>query len=348
MKRKEIATLLGLSALSVSLSGCSWNEITQIKTDTEIEIGNECTINVTDYFTLGSKVNVSDIQVDTSSVNTDIVGDYVVNVIYDKNTYNINVSVVDTTAPTITSKSDIEAVERGTESTEAVEDTAVDVKDRDESTFISLEDNSFELEWEQFKAENNITDWTKWQPFFDSLSKEDQEKIMDKYMSKLWAEPAYVYDYSVHALWGSPLWEYGYDDNGEKISAVAEKSWTEYKKSHNLNDWKSFKGHMDSIDCDLLMKLSDSFGINGLTDKENDYIMYILCGIPFDESDYDKDDNFIISSAMSDWADDLIAQYQSSQPSTPSQPSAPCTDTANILPDCNNYCHHQPGDPYCY
>ena len=110
MKRK---TLLMLFISATLLTGCASTEITQIQTNTTIELGSACTFNITDYFELGSKVNEENIILDTSSVDVNTVGNYEAIVTYKKNTYQINVSVTDTTAPAITAKTDIEPVEAG-------------------------------------------------------------------------------------------------------------------------------------------------------------------------------------------------------------------------------------------
>ena len=112
MKKKEIATALGLS-VALTMTGCASNEINQIKSETTVELGSECNIEVSEYFELGSKVDSSAIVFDTSAVDTNNVGDYVITVSFKKNTYSINVSVVDTTAPILSVKENIEPVERG-------------------------------------------------------------------------------------------------------------------------------------------------------------------------------------------------------------------------------------------
>ena len=112
MKKKEIATALGLS-VALTMTGCASNEINQFKSETTVELGSECNIEVSEYFELGSKVDSSAIVFDTSAVDTNTVGDYVITVSFRKNTYSINVSVVDTTAPILSVKENIEPVERG-------------------------------------------------------------------------------------------------------------------------------------------------------------------------------------------------------------------------------------------
>lgn len=108
-----IKVLLLIATTTLLLTGCASTEITQTKTDTTVELGSACNLNITDFFELGSKVNTSDILIDTSSVDANTIGDYEATVTYKKNTYKINVSVTDTTAPAITAKTDIEPVEAG-------------------------------------------------------------------------------------------------------------------------------------------------------------------------------------------------------------------------------------------
>lgn len=112
MKKKEIATALGLS-VALTMTGCASNEINQIKSETTVELGSDCNIEASEYFELGSKVDSSAIVFDTSAVDTNTIGDYVITVSFKKNTYSINVSVVDTTAPILSVKENIEPVERG-------------------------------------------------------------------------------------------------------------------------------------------------------------------------------------------------------------------------------------------
>ena len=113
MKKKEVLTAIGLT-IALSMTGCASKEITQTKTETTVELGSECTIIPTDYFELGSKVNPDTIAVDTSAVDTNTVGEYVAVVTYNDSTYEIKVSVSDTTAPEIYAKADITPVDRGT------------------------------------------------------------------------------------------------------------------------------------------------------------------------------------------------------------------------------------------
>ena len=108
-----IKVLLLIATTTLLLTGCASTEITQTRTDTTVELGSACNLNITDFFELGSKVNTSDILIDTSSVDANTIGDYEATVTYKKNIYKINVSVTDTTAPTITAKTDIEPVETG-------------------------------------------------------------------------------------------------------------------------------------------------------------------------------------------------------------------------------------------
>lgn len=111
--KKRIIIAIGLT-VALSMTSCASKEITQTKTETTVELGSECTIIPTDYFELGSKVNPDTIAVDTSAVDTNTVGEYVAVVTYNDSTYEIKVSVSDTTAPEISAKADITPVDRGT------------------------------------------------------------------------------------------------------------------------------------------------------------------------------------------------------------------------------------------
>ena len=114
MHYNKIFKLIICAISTLFLVACASNEITQTKTETTVELGSECTIIPTDYFELGSKVNPETIAVDTSSVDTNTVGEYVAVVTYNDNTYEIKVSVSDTIVPEIVVKPDIEGVDRGT------------------------------------------------------------------------------------------------------------------------------------------------------------------------------------------------------------------------------------------
>ena len=114
MRSKLTLLFILLFSTTFLLTGCTSTEITQTQTDTTIEMGSECNISITDFFDLGSKVDEEDIILDTSLVDVNTLGDYEATVTYKKNTYKINVSVIDTTAPIVTAKTDMEPVELGT------------------------------------------------------------------------------------------------------------------------------------------------------------------------------------------------------------------------------------------
>ena len=142
MKKKEIATALGLS-VALTMTGCASNEINQIKSETTVELGSDCNIEVSEYFELGSKVDSSAIAFDTSAVDTNTVGDYVITVSFKKNTYSINVSVVDTTAPILSVRENIEPVERGNSITAS---DYVEVDDKsDVRVFLVAEDGETDI-----------------------------------------------------------------------------------------------------------------------------------------------------------------------------------------------------------
>ena len=71
-----IKVLLLIATTTLLLTGCASTEITQTKTDATVELGSACNLNITDFFELGSKVNTSDILIDTSSVDANTIGDY--------------------------------------------------------------------------------------------------------------------------------------------------------------------------------------------------------------------------------------------------------------------------------
>ena len=113
MKRKKLTLLFIFLISTMLLFGCASTEITQTQNNTTIELGSECNLSITDFFELGSRVDEEDIILDTSLVDVNTLGDYEATVTHKKNTYKINVSVIDTTVPTITAKTDMKPVETG-------------------------------------------------------------------------------------------------------------------------------------------------------------------------------------------------------------------------------------------
>lgn len=94
MKRKE--ALLTLATIAVlGLSACGTQELTLVTDHVEIQLGSELDTTVTNY------VNLEDAVVDFSAVDTLTAGTYTVPVTYEGMTASFEVSVVDTTAPTI-------------------------------------------------------------------------------------------------------------------------------------------------------------------------------------------------------------------------------------------------------
>ena len=155
MKKKEVLTAIGLT-VALSMTGCASKEITQTKTETTVELGSECTIIPTDYFELGSKVNPDTIAVDTSAVDTNTVGEYVAVVTYNDSTYEIKVSVSDTTAPEISAKADITPVDRGTTIYPA---DYVEVNDLSEvAVYFVLEDGDNESSEIPSDLDNDVTE----------------------------------------------------------------------------------------------------------------------------------------------------------------------------------------------
>lgn len=155
MKKKEVLTAIGLT-IALSMTGCASKEITQTKTETTVELGSECTIIPTDYFELGSKVNPDTIAVDTSAVDTNTVGEYVAVVTYNDSTYEIKISVSDTTAPEISAKADITPVDIGTTIYPA---DYVEVNDLSEvAVYFVLEDGDNESSEIPSDLDNNVTE----------------------------------------------------------------------------------------------------------------------------------------------------------------------------------------------
>lgn len=105
MKKKVIAGIIGVIAIVAITTGIAiTNQKPKLTKDSiTIEAGNEFKPEAKDFF---SGKHVKDITFDVKDVDVDKVGEYKVSASYKKHSYEITVKVEDTTAPTITAKSE--------------------------------------------------------------------------------------------------------------------------------------------------------------------------------------------------------------------------------------------------
>ncbi len=105
MKKKVIAGIIGIAAIiAITVGIVIFNQEPELATSTvTIEAGEEFKPEAKDFF---KGKHSGDVTIDTSKVDTDKVGEYEAAATYKKHNYTITVKVEDTTAPTITAKSE--------------------------------------------------------------------------------------------------------------------------------------------------------------------------------------------------------------------------------------------------
>ncbi|MCI5518192.1 MAG: hypothetical protein MR427_12005 [Roseburia sp.] len=105
MKKKVIAGIIGIAAIvAITVGIVIVNQKPELATSTvTIEAGEEFKPEAKDLF---KGKHSGDVKIDTSKVDTDKVGEYEATATYKKHSYTITVKVEDTTAPTITAKSE--------------------------------------------------------------------------------------------------------------------------------------------------------------------------------------------------------------------------------------------------
>lgn len=105
MKKKVIAGIIGIAAIiAITVGIIIVNQKPELATSTvTIEAGEEFKPEAKDFF---KGKHSGDVKIDTSKVDTDKVGEYEATATYKKHSYTITVKVEDTTAPTITAKSE--------------------------------------------------------------------------------------------------------------------------------------------------------------------------------------------------------------------------------------------------
>ncbi len=105
MKKKVIAGIIGIAAIiAITVGIVIVNQKPELATSSvTIEAGEEFKPEAKDFF---KGKHSGDVKIDTSKVDTDKVGEYEAVATYKKHNYTITVKVEDTTAPTITAKSE--------------------------------------------------------------------------------------------------------------------------------------------------------------------------------------------------------------------------------------------------
>ena len=105
MKKKVIAGIIGIAAIvAITVGIVIVNQKPELATSiVTIEAGEEFKPEAKDFF---KGKHSRDVKIDTSKVDTDKVGEYEAAATYKKHNYTITVKVEDTTAPTITAKSE--------------------------------------------------------------------------------------------------------------------------------------------------------------------------------------------------------------------------------------------------
>ena len=105
MKKKVIAGIIGIAAIvAITVGIVIFNQKPELATSSvTIEAGEEFKPEAKDFF---KGKHSGDVKIDTSKVDTDKVGEYEATATYKKHNYTITVKVEDTTAPTITAKSE--------------------------------------------------------------------------------------------------------------------------------------------------------------------------------------------------------------------------------------------------
>lgn len=105
MKKKVIAGIIGIAAIiAITVGIIIVNQKPELATSSvTIEAGEEFKPEAKDFF---KGKHSGDVTIDTSKVDTDKVGEYEATATYKKHNYTITVKVEDTTAPTITAKSE--------------------------------------------------------------------------------------------------------------------------------------------------------------------------------------------------------------------------------------------------
>lgn len=102
MKNLKIKMLLSTITVAAMLTACGKADIQLNNETVTVELGTELSGEITDYITIDDEAELENVTLDVSGVNTGAVGSYTASVTYDDEIFNINVNVVDTTAPDIT------------------------------------------------------------------------------------------------------------------------------------------------------------------------------------------------------------------------------------------------------
>lgn len=102
MKNMKLKALLLTVAMTATLTACGKANV-QLNNEgaVTLELGTEVSADLSTYVTVDDPEALNDMTLDTSNVNTNVVGDYTATVTYKKDVFTFKVSVVDTTAPEV-------------------------------------------------------------------------------------------------------------------------------------------------------------------------------------------------------------------------------------------------------
>ena len=102
MKNMKLKALLLTVAMTTTLTACGKANVELNHGGSlTVELGTEASADLSTYVTVDDPDALNDMTLDTSNVDTDVVGDYTATVTYKKDVFTFKVSVVDTTAPEV-------------------------------------------------------------------------------------------------------------------------------------------------------------------------------------------------------------------------------------------------------
>ena len=102
MKNLKLKALLLTVAMTATLTACGKANVELNHGGSlTVELGTEVSTDLNTYVTVDDPEALEDMTLDTSNVNTDVVGDYTATVTYKKDVFTFKVSVVDTTTPEV-------------------------------------------------------------------------------------------------------------------------------------------------------------------------------------------------------------------------------------------------------
>ena len=102
MKNLKLKALLLTVAMTATLTACGKANVELNHGGSlTVELGTEVSTDLNTYVTVDDPEALEEMILDTSNVNTDVVGDYTATVTYKKDVFTFKVSVVDTIAPEV-------------------------------------------------------------------------------------------------------------------------------------------------------------------------------------------------------------------------------------------------------